>query len=72
MRYDLRIIASWIEAGSRVIDLGCGEGNLLKYLIAHKQVVGTLITNLGLEIEVKEVAVQGILCQRPTDQTQAK
>jgi len=41
MRYDLQIIASWIEAGSRVIDLGCGEGNLLKYLITHKQVIGT-------------------------------
>lgn len=41
MRYDLQIIASWIEAGSRVIDLGCGEGNLLKYLITRKQVTGT-------------------------------
>ena len=41
MRYDLKIIASWIETGSRVIDLGCGEGNLLKYLMTHKQVTGT-------------------------------
>jgi methionine biosynthesis protein MetW len=41
MRYDLQIIASWIEPGSRVIDLGCGGGNLLKYLITQKKVVGT-------------------------------
>ncbi len=41
MRYDLQIIAAWIEPGSRVIDLGCGGGNLLKYLITQKKVVGT-------------------------------
>ena len=40
MRFDLQIIASWIEPGSRVIDLGCGEGELLKYLISHKNVTG--------------------------------
>ncbi len=40
MRFDLQIIASWIEPGSRVIDLGCGEGELLKYLINHKNVTG--------------------------------
>ncbi len=51
MRYDLQIIASWIEAGSRVIDLGCGEGNLLKYLITHKQVIGT-----GIERNEAKVA----------------
>lgn len=51
MRYDLQIIASWIEAGSRVIDLGCGEGNLLKYLITRKQVVGT-----GIERNEAKVA----------------
>lgn len=51
MRYDLQIIASWIEAGSRVIDLGCGEGNLLKYLISHKQVIGT-----GIERNEAKVA----------------
>ena len=40
MRFDLQIIASWIETGSRVIDLGCGEGELLKHLISHKKVIG--------------------------------
>jgi methionine biosynthesis protein MetW len=51
MRYDLQIIASWIEAGSRVIDLGCGEGNLLKHLITHKQVIGA-----GIERNEAKVA----------------
>ena len=41
MRFDLQIIASWIEPGTRVIDLGCGEGELLKYLIIHKNVTGS-------------------------------
>ena len=40
IRYDLQIIASWIEPGSHIIDLGCGEGDLLKYLIDQKQVQG--------------------------------
>ena len=40
MRFDLQIIAAWIKPGSRVLDLGCGEGELLKFLINHKQVGG--------------------------------
>ncbi len=41
MRFDLQIIASWIEPGSKVLDLGCGKGELLHYLKTHKQVTGT-------------------------------
>ena len=41
MRFDLQVIASWIEPGSRVLDLGCGEGDLLYFLKGNKQVVGT-------------------------------
>lgn len=51
MRYDLQIIASWIGEGSRVIDLGCGEGNLLKHLITRKQVIGA-----GIERNEAKVA----------------
>lgn len=41
MRFDLKIIASWIEPGSKVLDLGCGEGDLLFYLKENKQVLVT-------------------------------
>lgn len=51
MRYDLQIIASWIEPGSKVIDLGCGEGDLLQHLIALKGVQGT-----GIELNEEKVA----------------
>jgi methionine biosynthesis protein MetW len=51
LRYDLHIIASWIEPGSRIIDLGCGEGNLLKFLINRKQVTGN-----GIERNEAKVA----------------
>jgi methionine biosynthesis protein MetW len=40
IRFDLKIIASWIEPGSKVLDLGCGEGDLLYFLKKHKQVEG--------------------------------
>lgn len=32
MRYDLSLIASWIEPGATVLDLGCGAGDLLHIL----------------------------------------
>lgn len=41
IRYDLRIIASTIEPGSRVLDLGCGNGDLLAWLAEQKKVNGT-------------------------------
>lgn len=41
LRFDLRIISSMIDPGSRVLDLGCGGGDLLAWLAATKQVVGT-------------------------------
>ncbi len=32
LRPDFAIIASWIQPGSKVLDLGCGDGTLLGYL----------------------------------------
>ena len=51
MRFDLQVIASWIEPGSRVLDLGCGSGDLLAYLKLHKQVAGT-----GIELSEEKAA----------------
>jgi methionine biosynthesis protein MetW len=38
LRGDLRLAASMIEGGSRVLDIGCGEGELLAYLTQWKGV----------------------------------
>lgn len=55
LRADLSIIAQWIENGSSILDLGCGDGTLLKYLRDNKNVSG-----YGLEISEKnlELCVQ--------------
>ena len=31
-RYDFPIIANWVDSNSKVLDLGCGDGELLNYL----------------------------------------
>ena len=51
IRFDLRVIADWIEPGSRVLDLGCGKGDLLAWLVTHKQVRGT-----GIEYHKEKAA----------------
>ncbi len=39
-RHDHIKISEWVEEGSRVIDLGCGNGRLLNYLQSEKAVSG--------------------------------
>ncbi|MCK5835627.1 MAG: methionine biosynthesis protein MetW [Desulfobacula sp.] len=50
LRYDLKIIASWIEPGSKVLGLGCGEGDILYWLKKEKQVI-----ERGIEIKESKV-----------------
>lgn len=50
MRADFSIIADWVNPGSSVIDLGCGDGTLLAHLKQEKQVRG-----YGIEIEDDDV-----------------
>ena len=38
LRRDLRLIADMIEPGTRVLDIGCGDGALLGYLAREKNV----------------------------------
>jgi methionine biosynthesis protein MetW len=44
-RDDMRLIAELVPMGSRVLDLGCGDGQLLDYLQTHRQCTG-----YGIEI----------------------
>jgi methionine biosynthesis protein MetW len=49
-RYDFALISSWIPERSRVLDLGCGDGELLAGLAATKG-----ITGYGIEIDTPRV-----------------
>ena len=40
IRFDLRLIADMIAPEARVLDVGCGDGALLDYLVHHKRVDG--------------------------------
>ena len=50
MRLDLAHIQKWIAPESRVLDLGCGDGEFLDLLIRERQVQGT-----GLEIDEENI-----------------
>lgn len=49
-RPDLSVIERWIKPGDCVLDLGCGNGALLHYLMQCKQVQG-----YGLEIDTDNI-----------------
>jgi methionine biosynthesis protein MetW len=49
-RPDFAAIAQWVQPGTHVLDLGCGDGTLLKYLRQARQVTG-----YGVEIDDRNV-----------------
>jgi len=49
-RPDYEVIAGWIKSGERVLDLGCGDGSLIRYLGETRQVRG-----VGVEIDPHNV-----------------
>ncbi len=51
LRFDLRLIADMVAPKTRVLDVGCGEGELLKYLREAKKVDGR-----GIELSMAGVA----------------
>ncbi|CAM5306201.1 methionine biosynthesis protein MetW [Thauera mechernichensis] len=44
-RYDYDVITQWIEPGEKVLDLGCGDGELLRHLMEVRQVQGYGVEN---------------------------
>ena len=50
MRFDFLTIQQWVATQTRVLDLGCGDGQLLKFLQREKQV-----RSLGVEIDVQNI-----------------
>ncbi len=50
VRSELALISEWIRPGSRLLDLGCGEGLLLRHLRDTRQVIG-----YGLEIDPNNI-----------------
>ena len=51
LRVDLRLIADMVAPGSRVLDVGCGDGALLDWLGRNKQVDGR-----GIELSMAGVS----------------
>lgn len=49
-RIDYDVIASWVAPGSRVLDLGCGDGALLRHLRETREASG-----YGVEIDRERV-----------------
>jgi methionine biosynthesis protein MetW len=45
-RADFELIAGWVQPGHRVLDLGCGDGSLLRHLIDKRGIQG-----VGVEID---------------------
>ena len=50
LRADLAIIAKWIQPESSILDLGCGDGTLIKHLREHQSVRA-----FGIEIDEKNL-----------------
>ena len=50
VRHDYETIAKWIAPGTKVLDLGCGDGSLLAYLSRNRGIRG-----YGVEIDDENI-----------------
>ena len=60
IRGDLGLVASMIAPGARVLDVGCGDGELLSYLVHHKGVDGR-----GMELSQSGVGPPSNVADQP-------
>lgn len=49
-RKDFKIISNWVRASSKVLDLGCGDGSLLKILNKERNVSG-----YGVDLSIDKI-----------------
>ena len=56
IRPEYAAIAQWVTPGAKVLDLGCGDGSLLKYLREARQARG-----YGIEIADGNIALEVVL-----------
>ncbi len=69
MRPDLEIVAEMVPQGSRVLDLGCGDGTLLAHLMAQRDCVGhgveidgdAVLACIAAGVPVTEGAIENVL-----------
>ena len=47
---DMQIIGEWVDPGSRLLDLGCGRGTLLDYLVQTKHV-----SAVGVDLDFERI-----------------
>lgn len=60
LRVDLQVISTMIPAKTKVLDIGCGEGKLLEFLVHQKQIDGR-----GIELDssnVSKCVQRGLMC----------
>lgn len=50
MRIELASLENWVPENSRVLDLACGDGTLMRYLMDNRGVTG-----YGLEIDAEQI-----------------
>jgi methionine biosynthesis protein MetW len=73
LRPDLQIIADFIPTGAKVLDLGCGDGELLEFLVRQRGVKGRgielseagVLTCVGRGLSVRQGLLQEGLADYP-------
>jgi methionine biosynthesis protein MetW len=48
---DMQVIGSWVEPNTRVLDLGCGAGALLDYLVQTK-----FVSAVGVDLDFRKIS----------------